>query len=122
MPKGKKENLVSLGTRTTDEQRKIASSGGVASGESRRKRKALKDTMNLLLEMPVKDKKQLTRAIKMGFAEADVDNSALVVMALFEKAISGDVPAIRELRDLVDEAGSDTGQLEALIRGLKDDV
>ena len=37
------ENLVSLADRTMEEQRAIASAGGKASGEARRKRKTLKE-------------------------------------------------------------------------------
>lgn len=37
------ENLISLGDRTTDEQREIAKKGGIASGEARREKKLWKD-------------------------------------------------------------------------------
>ena len=43
------ENLVSLADRTTEEQRAIASAGGKASGEARRKRKTLKEELLLML-------------------------------------------------------------------------
>ena len=43
------ENLVSLADRTTEEQRAIASAGGKASGEARRKRKTLKEELLLIL-------------------------------------------------------------------------
>lgn len=44
------ENLVSLADRTTEEQRAIASAGGKASGEARRKKKMLRDCIDYLLE------------------------------------------------------------------------
>jgi len=116
------ENLIPLNERTKEAQREIQSEGGIASAEVRRKRRALKETMDILLSMPIKDKRKLNKVAKMGLTDDDADNSALVVIALFDKAVSGDVPAIKELRSLIDEAGSETGQLEALIRGLKDDV
>lgn len=43
------ENLVSLADRTTSEKRAIASAGGKASGEARRKRKTLKEELLLML-------------------------------------------------------------------------
>ena len=44
------ENLVSFSDRTTEEQRAIASAGGKASGEARRKKKMLRDCIDYLLE------------------------------------------------------------------------
>ena len=114
------ENLIPLDKRTKEAQREIQSKGGAASSAAQRKRKALKESMNLLLDMPIKDRRKLNKAVRAGFNEKNVDNSILVVMALFDKAVSGDIPAIKELRSLIDEAGNDSGQLEALIKGLKE--
>lgn len=114
------ENLVSLGDRSTEEQREIAQKGGKASGEVRRKRKALKEQMETLLSLPIADRRRFNKAARLGFDVEDLDNSALVVIALWSKAISGDVAAIKELRDLIDESGSDNGQLEQLMRGILD--
>jgi hypothetical protein len=116
------KNLIPFDKLTEDEQRKIRSSGGIASGASRRRRKALKETMDILLSLPVKDKRKLAKAVKFGFADDDIDNSALVVIALYEKAIDGDIPAIKELRSLIDESSGDVGQLEILIKALKNET
>jgi len=112
------ENLIPLDQRTKDEQREIAQMGGIASAEARRRRKALKETMNLLLEMPATDKRKLAKAVKIGFPDGEVDNSTLVVISLFEKAVGGDIPAIKELRSLIDEGGADNGKLEELLKGI----
>ena len=48
------DNLRSLGERTTDEQRRIASSGGRASGEARRRKRAMREVLDDLLQMPLK--------------------------------------------------------------------
>lgn len=119
--KGQK-NLVSLADRSTEEQRKIAQKGGLASGEVRRKRKALKETMNILLSMPTADKRKLNKAVKMGFELDEVDNSTLLTISLLEKAMSGDVPAFKEVRYLIDEGSSDNGQLESLLKGILTDA
>ena len=47
------ENLIPLNKRTKDEQRNIQSAGGKKSGEVRRRKAALRDTMNRLLTMQV---------------------------------------------------------------------
>lgn len=118
------KNLVPLGNRTTSEQREIAQKGGIASGESRRRRKLLKDSMNALLELPVSSTKEYNALIKMGIDIEDIDNSQLIVLALFNRAKSGDVAAIKELRNLIGEDSTEdksVGQLERLIEGLKYD-
>ena len=77
------ENLVSLADRTTDEQRAIASAGGKASGEARRKRKTLKEELLLML------------------SEGETQQS--VTLALIEKAMSGDTKAFEVIRDTIGE-------------------
>lgn len=45
----------------------------------------------------------------------------MIVIALYERAKTGDVAAIKELRGLIGEDSSkDEGQLEELIKGLQD--
>lgn len=48
------DNLRSLGERTTDEQRRIASAGGRASAEARRRKRAMREVLDDLLQMPLK--------------------------------------------------------------------
>ena len=77
------ENLVSLADRTTEEQRAIASAGGKASGEARRKRKTLKEELLLML------------------SEGETQQS--VTFALIEKAMRGDTKAFEVIRDTIGE-------------------
>ena len=116
------KNLIPYSERSENEARENGRKGGIASGESRRKRKLLKDSMNALLELPVSSTKEYTALIKMGIDIEDIDNSQLIVLALFNRAKSGDVAAIKELRNLIGEDSSEdksAGQLERLIEGLK---
>ena len=116
------KNLIPYSERSENEARENGRKGGIASGESRRKRKLLKDSMNALLELPVSSTKEYNALIKMGIDREDIDNSQLIVLALFNRAKSGDVAAIKELRNLIGEDSSEdksAGQLERLIEGLK---
>ena len=107
--------------RTKEEARIRGAAGGKASGESRRRRKSLKESMNMLLEMPISNKRDFNKAMKMGYSPEDTDNSIMVVIPLYERAKTGDVAAIKELRGLIGEDGSkDEGQLEELIKGMQD--
>ena len=118
------KNLIPYSERSENEARENGRKGGIASGESRRKRKLLKDSMNALLELPVSSTKEYNALIKMGIDIEDIDNSQLIVLALFNRAKSGDVAAIKELRNLIGEDSAEdksVGQLKRLIEGLKYD-
>ena len=81
-------NLISLADRTTEEQREIAKKGGIASGESRRKRKAFKEAFLLALEAKTKDNKMIQ----------DVG-----IEALIEKFMAGDLEVFKAIRDTIGE-------------------
>lgn len=80
------ENLRPLNTRTKEEVKKIASKGGKASGKARRKKKELKQLLELALSQPYKD---------------GDDNYFAVTAALVEKALNGDVKAYEVIRDTI---------------------
>ena len=73
-----------MNKRTKSEQRAIATAGGKASGESRRKRKTLKEELLLMLE------------------DEEVQKS--VTTALINQAKKGNVKAFGMLRDTIGEA------------------
>ena len=98
------KNLISIGERTTSEQREITKKGGQKSGESRRKRKLLKDCMLDLLELPVANTKQWNKLSKLGIDPEEIDNRTLLTVSLFMKAVeTGDVSAFKEIRNLIGE-------------------
>ena len=119
------KNLVPFTSEQSHEEAVInGRKGGVASVEAKRRRKLLRDSMNALLELPVSSTKEYNALIKIGIDIEDIDNSQLIVLALFNKAKSGDVAAIKELRNLIGEDSAEdksAGQLERLIEGLKYD-
>ena len=77
------ENLKPFNELTEKEQREIARKGGIASGESRKKRKTLKEELLLLLEKG--------------------DTQEKISLALLQKAMNGDTKAFEVLRDTVGE-------------------
>ena len=82
------QNLNPFGTLTENEQREISSKGGKASGEARRKKKLLRECLEILLEKEMTDKKGET----MTGAEA-------LSAKLFKEAMKGNVKAFEVLRD-----------------------
>ena len=111
------QNLNPFGTLTEDEQRKISSKGGKASGEARRKKKLLRECLEILLEKEMTDKKGET----MTGAEA-------LSAKLFKEAMKGNVKAFEVLRDtagqkvpdkiMVAEVDADViNEVEAMVNG-----
>jgi len=118
-----KKDLIPLNKRTKDEQKKIQSKGGKKSGESRRKKKLLKDCMIDLLELPVTNTKTWNKLSRMGIDPKDIDNRSLLTVSLFMKAVEcGDVAAFKEIRNLIgeDKSTDGNGELEKLIKGFND--
>ena len=116
------ENLIPFDKRTEDEQREIAQKGGIASGAARREQKLLKEYANILLGLPVKDKRKKNALIRMGIDEEDTDNKMLMVAALFKEACKGDVPAAKEMRSILGEdkpENTQNGILAQIIEDLK---
>lgn len=99
------KNLIPFTERTENEQREIASKGGKASGKSRKRKKSMKQCMEMLLALPASpDDRQLLSDIGVAFADLgddELNNQLVVNAALLAAAKSGDVSAIKELRSII---------------------
>ena len=94
------ENLIPQNERTKEEQRIIATKGGIRSGEVRREKAQLKSAIKTILSLPVKDPKIKAQLKELGMADGDIDNSILPALGLFKKACKGDSSAARLLAEL----------------------
>ena len=86
----------------------MTSKGGKASGVSRRRKKNMKELMELLLNNPANtpDDWDLLAALGLNFDELpdeDITNLLIVNAALLKKAKSGDINAIKELRNIIQD-------------------
>ena len=73
-------NLVSLADRTTEEQREIATKGGKASGEARRRKRSLREAMETMLALELSEK-EINDLAKKGY-DAQTQLDALTAAAL----------------------------------------
>lgn len=89
--------------RSSEEARERGRIGGIKSGEARRKRKKLKETLSALLTLPpgITDQKDLLMAL--GIDEDDCNNQTLIAIAMIQAAAAGDVKAATWVRDTVGE-------------------
>lgn len=84
-------NLIPLNQRTKEERREIATQGGIASGQSRRERKAIRAALEECLAMDTE------------LGGKTVTNVEAIAAAMVKKAREGDVRAFVEVRDSVGE-------------------
>ncbi len=96
--------------------------GGIKSGESKRKKKLLKECMEDMLELKISDRKIFDKLRKMGVPEEELNNRYRLTYALFSKALTGDVAAYKEIRDLLGENEKDNGigEIDKVIGAIDD--
>ena len=99
-----KENLKPV--RTKSEARERGKKGGIASGKKRREKKALKDTLEELLSMPLKggtianiDEIESIAGIK----GKNITMQEAIILSMLNKAAKGNVRAAEYIRDTIGE-------------------
>lgn len=107
--KNRKKNLKQFTSDQSHEEAvKNGQKGGIASGVARRKKKALKEQMELLLSLPLQDKDVKAKLRSLGIAEEEMDNQMAMIIGLWNKALKGDIQAFNSIRDLIGEKPPDT--------------
>lgn len=89
-------NLIPMNRRTKEEQSIIATQGGKASGESRRRRKNTQEIVRLILDREITVEEGADRLEALGLPTTWSTKAHVAVM---QKAQNGDVEAMRYLRD-----------------------
>lgn len=97
------QNLIPFNKRTENEQREYARKGGQKSGEVRRQRKAMKEQMEMLLSLPFKQEEQLKFMKSLGIEEGEIDNQMALMVAMYAKALKGDVQAFNSIREVTQD-------------------
>ena len=121
------DNLIPQSERTKAEQREIAKKGGVASGKARREKKALRETLEQLLAMPMKDGKSTDiDKIKSiaGLKGKNITMLEAIMLSMLQKAVKGDVRASEYIRDTIGQKPVNQLNMNAEIKPIviKDDV
>lgn len=100
MKKGRKENLRNL---TTEEAREIGVKGGKKSVEVRRRKKTMREALEMLMfkvKLPDEHRQMLERE---GFTEEDFNHQTVITRSLIAKAESGDVQAYNAICAMIGE-------------------
>ena len=94
------KNLIPMNKRTKSEQREYTKKGGIRSGEVRRQRKAMKEQMEMLLSLPYKKQSEIE---ELGIDKENIDNQMAIIVAMYKKALNGDVQAFNTIREVTQD-------------------
>jgi len=96
---------------STDEARKRGRNGGIASGKARREKKMMRETLDILLSMPMKNGKFADVESIRSFAALKGKNISVqdaILIAQVQKAMKGDTKAAEYVRDTVGQKPVDS--------------
>lgn len=99
-----RKNLIKAEDLTSDELRERARAGGIASGKARREKKAMRETLDILLSMPMKDGTAADVESIQSFASIKGKNISVqeaILIAQVQKAMKGDTKAAEYVRDTI---------------------
>jgi endonuclease III len=98
--------LIPLSERTPEERHRISVMGGKARAEQMKKRKAFKETIDILLSAKIKDKAVREQLKQLGFDSKSMDNQSLLIASAFLQATKGNVKAMEFIRNTAGEEAS----------------
>lgn len=100
-PNGNPQNLRPVTTK--EEAKKRGAAGGRKSQRLQRKRKAMREQMEMLLSLPLKDTNIKAKFESLGIDTSEMNNQMALIFATYQKALKGDAQAMNIIRELVGE-------------------
>ena len=109
------QNLIPFGSKgSKSEERAMQSKGGINSGVTRRRKRTVKQAVELVMSLSVTDPKLKAKLKKMGIDPDDADNQTAVVVGLLGRAVKGDPKSAALLFEMMDDGNaSGTDQTES---------
>ena len=111
MGRGNKDNLIKQSERSPQEAREMGRKGGIKSGEARRRKKTMREALELLMyktELPEQTKQMLKAE---GINEDDFNHQMVITRSLIAKAESGDVQAYNAICAMIGEKPAEKMEL-----------
>lgn len=100
----KESNLKPFTSNQDREQAKInGRKGGKARQAQARRRKALKEQMELLLTLPLTDERAKKQFESMGIDSDNMDNQMAMVVKTYAQALKGNINAVNVIREIIGE-------------------
>ena len=94
------------------EARERGSKGGKRSGEVRRQRRSLREQMEMLLSLPVKDDSTKAFIESLGVDPDSIDNATAITLSMYQEALKGNTKAYELIRDTLGEKPTDKLSIE----------
>ena len=123
------QNLIKNEDLTPSQRRKNASKAGKASVEAKRKRKAMKEQMEMLLSLPVKNDKAKKQLQAIGIEKNEIDNQMALIVSLYQTALKGgknSVQAFNIIQQLVEKNNAqqenEITKVERLLNKIKEEA
>ena len=85
---------------------------------ARKKQKKLSECLSDILNLKVREE-NLEFLDALGIKKANADNKMLIAARLFEKASSGEISAIKEIRSVLSETEIDSGSIAEIIEAVR---
>jgi hypothetical protein len=96
-----KNNLKPI--KSKERAREIGKKGGQAFARNVKKRKALKEQMELLLTLPLTDERAKKQFESMGIDADNMDNQMAMVVKTYAQALKGNINAVNVIREIIGE-------------------
>lgn len=96
---------------TPEQRRESGRKGGIASGESKRRKKAMRETLEILLSMPMKSGKYADIEGVKNFAAIkgkNINVQEAMIISMLQRAMKGDVRAAEWVRDTAGQKPTDS--------------
>lgn len=103
MPKGRKENLINPKDRTSEELREMTRKGGLKSGEARRRKKTMREALEMLMYNTELNEQTKQMLESEGISHEDFNHQMVITRSLIAKAESGDVQAYNAICAMIGE-------------------
>lgn len=107
MPKGRKENLIDPKDRTSEQLREMTRKGGIKSGEARRRKKTMREALEMLMYKTELNEHTKQMLAAEGISEEDFNHQTVITRSLIAKAESGDVQAYNAICGMIGEKPAD---------------
>lgn len=109
---------------TPEERAECGRRGGIASGEAKRRKKVLKETLEVLLSMPLKSGAAANIEEILSFADVkgkNINVQEAMMIAQIQKALKGDTNAATFVRDTAGQAPKNDFTITGTVPVIVDD-
>ncbi len=104
-----KQNLMPIeqvnSRRSREEHSKDSSNGGKKSGEVRRKKRLMKETMNMLLSLDLPESEGKEKLKQMGIEDEDLNVQTAILAQQTQRAMNGSLESAKFVKEVSDDLG-----------------